>query len=131
MYKDREQAKQSNKERQRRYRALRKGVTSEGVTEQGVTIHTAGLPLEPAPVFIETPEGLVDIDKLPANYGQPDCECRHCQNIQASGSKHIINHAAYKPASELGKNELNRVSKPGDADYKGVCSHHDNAGATT
>lgn len=54
----------------------------------------------------------------PANFGQPDCECRHCQQNRRAGDKHIINHGAYKPAEQLKANELNRVSMPGDIDYK-------------
>lgn len=37
MYKDKEAQKEADRERQRRYRALQKGVTSKGVTEEGVT----------------------------------------------------------------------------------------------
>jgi hypothetical protein len=55
------------------------------------------------------------------NYGQPDCECKHCQNHRANkGSKLTLNHGKYKTAKELADNEINRVSLPGDADYKMV-----------
>ncbi len=53
----------------------------------------------------------------PANYGQPGCQCQHCQSIRINKSKVVLNHGAYKPAKELDKNELNRVSLPGDVDY--------------
>ena len=58
----------------------------------------------------------------PANYGQPDCQCMHCQSNRANGSRHTINHGAYKPADELGVKELNRVSLPGDVDYVEMAS---------
>ncbi len=37
MYKDKGKRKESDKNRQRRYREKRKGVTDEGVTDEGVT----------------------------------------------------------------------------------------------
>ena len=55
--------------------------------------------------------------KRPEGFGQADCQCQHCRNNRAGGSKHIINHGKYKTAAELGANELNRVSLPGDVDY--------------
>ena len=62
----------------------------------------------------------VTVTDKPANFGQPDCECRHCRNNQASGGHKVINHGPYKTAFELGQHEINRVSLPGDVDYKGV-----------
>lgn len=53
------------------------------------------------------------------NYGQPDCECMHCQSNRANDNRHIINHEPYK--TDLAANEINRVSLPGDPDYAGVC----------
>ena len=61
-----------------------------------------------------TPEGWSDI--LPANYGEEDCACLHCQQ---NGGKKILNHGVYKDFSVLGENEINRVSLPGDVDYCG------------
>ena len=55
------------------------------------------------------------------NYGKPNCECRHCQQARANKSKNSINHGPHKSASQLAKNEINRVSLPGDLDYDGVC----------
>ncbi len=55
------------------------------------------------------------------NYGQSDCECRHCQTNRANGNKHTINHGPYKTAGQLAERELNRVSLPGDPDHAGVC----------
>jgi len=55
---------------------------------------------------------------MPANYGQPDCECRHCQNNRRQNNRLLINHGPYKTAAELKSNEVNRQSMPGDADYQ-------------
>ena len=60
---------------------------------------------------------IVTDNSLPANFGQPDCQCRHCQSNRASGSKFILNHGPYKRSAELAGNEFNRVSLPGDVDY--------------
>lgn len=60
---------------------------------------------------------MLDPSLRPANFGQPDCECKHCQSKRINKSKNIINHGAWKSADQLGKNEINRVSLPGDVDY--------------
>src|SRR4030042_6371193 len=106
MYKDKDKQKKAAKERARRYRERQKGVTD--VTPR-VTPKAESVTPEVIPVV--TPN-------LPANFGQPDCQCKHCQNTRASGSKFILNHGPYKRASELAGNELNRVSLPGDVDYQ-------------
>ena len=64
------------------------------------------------------------ITDRPANYGQPDCQCKHCQQVQTNKSNAILNHNGYISASELIANGYthNRVSLPGDIDYVGVCS---------
>ncbi len=54
------------------------------------------------------------------NFGEPDCQCTHCKNNRVYTQQLVINHGAWKPASELGKNEINRVTLPGDVDYVGV-----------
>lgn len=69
----------------------------------------------------ETPEGKVLITKLPANYGLPNCQCLHCQQNNRQKQPIVINHGAYKKQGQLAKNEVNRVSLPGDTDYGGVC----------
>ncbi len=56
----------------------------------------------------------------PANFGFPDCECKHCQYNRTYGNKFTLNHGVWKRVSKLGKLELNRVSLPGDVDYVGV-----------
>ena len=43
MYKDKESQREADRERQRRYRASRKGVTSEGVTTDNVTPKPQGV----------------------------------------------------------------------------------------
>lgn len=58
---------------------------------------------------------------LPANFGQPDCQCFHCKQNRASdvtNGRLIINHGDYKSFEKLAKNEVNRVSLPGDVDYQ-------------
>ena len=97
MYKDKGKQKEANKERQRRYRDKQKGVTSEGVTDKA-------LQLEDLPCVIP-------------HFGQPDCQCRHCQNKRAAGGMLTINHGPLKTRAELATSEVNRVSLPGDPDY--------------
>ena len=57
------------------------------------------------------------MSKKIANYGEPECECKHCQANRANGGKRIVNHGQYKPAKLLATNEVNRVPLPGDPDY--------------
>ena len=101
-YKDKEKQKKAQRERTRRYRAKQKeGVTSKGVTATSIANEvTARLNI--------------------ANYGQPDCACLHCRANERNGGKHTINHGPYIPFAQLGANEVNRVSLPGDVDYTGV-----------
>jgi hypothetical protein len=57
------------------------------------------------------------------NYGQSDCQCRHCRALKSNGldkQGYTLNHGPYKPAKDLKDKELNRVSLPGDPDYGGV-----------
>lgn len=68
-----------------------------------------------------TPEGLKL--EVPANYGTPDCACKHCQTERSkAGGRRLINHGAYKDRNQLADKEVNRVSLPGDVDYDGVCN---------
>ena len=60
--------------------------------------------------------------ELPANFGQADCQCWHCKGNRINKNKNVINHGPYKTAAELGLNEINRVTLPGDIDYDGVCN---------
>jgi len=67
-----------------------------------------------------TPEG--SQAEVPANYGQSDCACQHCQNVRAVGKDPAVrlNHGPYKRVDELADDRINRVSLPGDVDYVGV-----------
>jgi hypothetical protein len=56
----------------------------------------------------------------PANYGQPDCQCKMCKANRINGNKGIINHGEWKPLGILADNESNRVALPGDVDCKGL-----------
>jgi len=105
VYKDRNKQKEANRQIQarRRQQGVTKGVTDQGVTGKGVTDNV--IPI---------------IEDLPANFGQDDCDCRHCQNNRAKGSPHTLNHGPHKLAGALSKGELNRVALPGDVDYKGA-----------
>lgn len=60
------------------------------------------------------------------NFGEPDCECKHCQANRVSGNKLVLEHD-WKSAEQLfelgkktGKPVINRVPLPGDVDYVGV-----------
>lgn len=77
---------------------------------------------------LENARGLTTIDDVrpvrpldpsvrPANYGLTDCQCKHCQQNRKAEHKLLINHGTYKSVEELGTNEVNRVSLPGDIDY--------------
>jgi len=56
--------------------------------------------------------------ELPANFGQPDCQCMHCRQNRRSKHPRLINHGKYRPVELLKHNEVNRVALPGDVDYK-------------
>lgn len=100
-YKDADKQREANKERARRYRAKHKGVTHKPDRNTQTV----------------TPKGPAD---LILNFGQPDCQCAHCRAMRANNPSGLksVNHGTYKPASQLGLHEVNRVSLPGDVDYK-------------
>lgn len=56
----------------------------------------------------------------PANFGKVDCDCGLCKSNRATGSRKKINHGPWKDVTELEQDELNRVTIPGDVDYRGV-----------
>jgi hypothetical protein len=70
------------------------------------------------------PAGYVsaDVVALPANFGQDDCQCKHCQQLNTNNIKGKLNHGSYMDAQELKSNGYiaNRVTLPGDMDYIGV-----------
>jgi hypothetical protein len=132
MHKDKEKQKEQSRRRQQRYRERQKNVTPRNATvtnsNANVTRNDQALPsgveshtCPDCGVTITGP-GYPKLHtcrkELPANFGQPDCQCRHCKNNRSSGSHKVINHGPYKPAGQLSKNEVNRVSWPGDVDYK-------------
>ncbi len=120
-YKDKEKQKEAQRERTRRYRSKQKGVTSEGVT-QGVTIPADVLATQAVELAKQRQEDEEYLTALPANFGEPDCQCTHCKNNRTHTQQLDINHGAWKPADRLGKNEINRVTLPGDIDYEGVAA---------
>lgn len=100
MYKDKDKQRQANKEASARHRAKAKGMTE--------------CDAKVIPYVI--PE---DVE---------DCQCIHCRQARANNitfsRNHIINHGPWKTASQLAKNEHNRVALPGDPDYVGVADSH-------
>jgi len=121
MYKDKDKQKEANRGRQRRYRALRKGVTESRRDSKGVTLDMKPGGGNLGPAIKETlSNGSVVLEDKPANFGQPNCECKHCQSVRSNKSHNVLNHGPHKPASELSLNELNRVALPGDVDYRGA-----------
>jgi hypothetical protein len=61
-------------------------------------------------------------DVRPINYGTDDCTCLHCQQLKTNGVKGKLNHGVPMFAAQLRDAGYiaNRVSLPGDIDYKGV-----------
>ncbi len=124
MYKDKQKQKEANRAASQRRRDKAKGMTDVLTNEQYV------IPEDKCDIGVHA-DGLVIIcdevsgstQPLPANFGQADCECRHCQNNRKNGSRKIINHGPYKTAGELAENELNRVVFPSDPDYNS--GHHE------
>ena len=124
MYKDRNKQKEANRQAQARRR-------QQGMTKRGMTEGVTGVTLPQVVIEELSPEIHMAINDecnkrafkslaMPANFGQDDCTCRHCQNNRAKGSPHTLNHGAHKLAKALSKKELNRVTLPGDVDYKGA-----------
>lgn len=115
-YKDKERQKQANREASRRHRQRQQGITQAvdaTPNESGVTSEM----LHPS-ILDEFDNTKVDACLLPANYGQPDCECMHCQRNRTDGSNRKVNHGPAKSFHELQEhNEVNRVTLPGDVDY--------------
>jgi hypothetical protein len=72
-----------------------------------------------------SPEGVnkfvepVDPQKLIPNFGQPDCQCKHCQSVRSGNLKLTVNHGEFIP-NAFSFGIVNRVSLPCDIDYSGV-----------
>ena len=111
-YKDKDKQREADRIRQQRRRDAKK---SKDVTIPG---HDEGVTVA-ANVDSGGKVENVSVDHKPAieNYGQPNCQCKHCQQNRAQGSRHIINHGPYKKEAELKGRELNRVALPGDPDF--------------
>ncbi|KKK60168.1 hypothetical protein LCGC14_3027060, partial [marine sediment metagenome] len=77
-YADKDKQREASRERQRRYKARQKALPERGVT------FGAGQKIADATVGKPVPD-------LPANFGQPDCECLHCQQQRSNKSGNIIN----------------------------------------
>jgi hypothetical protein len=110
MYKDKDKQKEANRLASQRRRDKAKGMTDVLTNECYVIPVTVGMTVTD------------ELSLLPVNFGQPDCECRHCQNNRAAGSRKVLNHGPYKTVGELADNELNRVSLPSDVDYLNLSS---------
>lgn len=110
-YKDKDKQREADRIRQQRRRDK---VKAKDVTIPGCDVAA----------IKEYPDGKVelisveDVYKPPIeNFGQPGCQCKHCQQNRNQGSRHIINHGPYKKEAELKGRELNRVALPGDPDF--------------
>ena len=99
-YKDKDRQRAANRLANKRYRDNK----AKGITEQDDSVIPSVIP-------------------RPANFGQPECECRHCQNNRRQNNRLFINHGPYKTAAELKSNEVNRQTMTGDADYEGIMRH--------
>ena len=94
MYKDKARQREANAERQRRYKAKQKALLSEGVTDKAL----------PCPLVV-----MIESEECP---------------IPEDQRKPHINYGPYMTAHQLATAgfQFNRVSKPGDADYNGICT---------
>lgn len=101
MYKDKQKQREAAKAAVERFRA------KQGITEK-----------------VLQPEGITNvIPNVPANYGQPDCACKHCQSMRSNGlfaKGYTLNHRTPKTGQELGGMAFNRQTLPGDIDYIGA-----------
>jgi hypothetical protein len=104
MYKDKQKQRESNRKANKRYRERQ-----QGITPNDTVIPESVIPEQANPNKV-----------LPANYSQVDCACLHCRGNRTRKISYVLNHGPYKPADELGVNELNRVSLPGDKVYSGA-----------
>ena len=105
--------KEAKKAYQREYMANRR--KKDAQDGSGSTNPVRPIPQQPLnvrPIVLDPPNVRPDMLDL------ADCTCLHCQGSRARG-KTTVNHGAWKSASELEPNEVNRVSLPGDADYAG------------
>ena len=111
MYKDKEKQRLANKERQRRYKARHKGVTSEGVT-QGVTAMIEDVRKNGGEYTFKTVKG--EIQDVHHTKG------KRSKYIDAQGNANVPDAEFTRLLSNAGPGHV-RVSKPGDADYVPMC----------
>ena len=111
-YKDKERQKQANREASRRRRLRQQGMTQD--SDKVIPVR----PIEPVSVIPEPPANV--IPGPIAGYGQAGCQCMHCKQARVNRSTVTLNHGSWKPAVQLAKGKLYRVTLPGDADYTGV-----------
>jgi len=141
-YKDKAKQKEANRLAQARFKAKSKGITSgQGITK-GITSTKRGKDIkcfEDLPPDVQETINMMSrrdgkIDPIvkanrtaiavnyqhlfPESYEPGPMEITRAEAIVMTASE----RANYKPASELGKGEFNHVSKPGDADYDGICT---------
>ena len=105
--KNKEKSKRASFERQRRYKAKQRALLSQGVTTE--------------PSIAEF-DKVAELYNKPLNFGDPDCMCKMCIGNRSKTKPHILNHGALKRCDQLGENELNRVSLPGDVDFQGAAN---------
>ena len=103
MYKDKDKQREASRERQRRYKARHKGVTSEGVTDKA-------LPGEPIPQGWED-EMSDNLERTGNIQGTP----KRGKDIKYKMT--VMERLFYRPAYMLKSGETNFVSLPGWACY--------------
>ena len=87
--------------------------------DTSVTAKCDNVTVTPSVTVTDTKLPCSDPKEFPANYGQADCQCKHCQASRSHDHRWVINHGPWKSLHELAANEVNRVSLPGDVDYEG------------
>lgn len=133
MYKDPEKQKEAKRlsaqRRRDRAKGTTQGTTIEGTTPQGTTggvESSSGIRLEAGePEIAQKPEseGIPKVVTWTAYPGGPDCACGMCKNKRSAGKPtDKLWHGKPMSAVDLNHNGFtaNRVSLPGDSDYKGV-----------
>lgn len=131
MYKDIEKQKEANRlsaqKRRDKAKGMTQGMTNSGYDVQGMTQLDMTKPVAfIQPLSTKAPHVMVNdlvsmVTPPPHNFGQPDCQCKHCQQNRHSKNQLNINHGSYKRYDQLAPNGVNRQTLPGDVDYVGVC----------
>ena len=119
-YKDAEKRKAVNRAAAQRKRDKDKGMTANvkiGKCQDAPESKKSVIPDDNHPQNVTPAVTPSHIQNVIPNYGQPDCQCKHCQQNRNMGGKLTINHGQWKSADQLASNEVNRVSLPCDVDY--------------